>query len=382
MIEPFACRASRDGRRLTFTLDGCPLAHFDFALPDAGDLCANLDDQEYRVAQGPCEVSLRHDDEDGWRTVVTVDNVGTESVALLPVGVGVTAEPGWAGWTWASDLEGIVVVAPLAQDTPSLVVRITGFVRVASAVPVFAPQDRRPDPMLPEAYAALHLVSPTGSLRAGSRVRTTLSFLRADEPGEAGQFLPAWLPDLVRDGLDEIVFDTPDQAVVGGVGVTVATVGNVALVTAAPGHREIAFHDARGVRRLRASFAPDLAGAWLGELAAELMRTRPSATSSAAATVVAGALVRGLEQDRDQTLDWLERVDWAERGDLLALGVGAALAAWNHDRHLAVDVLAAAGVLPPGPGRGLVLRRCGRAAARVGAEGIEPSDVLAQLRPG
>lgn len=350
MTAAFHYRTAADGRRVVVTHGGREVSRFDFALPDAprGPVTAGVD---YRV---------EHDDLDGdWRTLITVDNLDAESRALLPVGVGITVAPGWAGWTWASDLEGIVWVAPLKESAPTLLVRLSGFVRVASTVPVFAPVDRRPDPQLPGAYAALHLANPTGSLRGAARSRTTLSFAAIDSPRLAGQFLPGWLPDLVCEGDDEIVFNTPDQAVVGGPGVTIDIAGNAALVTALPGHGEIAFHDVRGVRRLRASFAPVLRHSWLGDLATDLMRVRPSAATSAAAAVVVQVLTQGAAADRDQTLDWLERVDWLDRGDLLAVSVAQRLAAWNRDPQLASDAWVAACALPPGPGRGFLLSDCG-----------------------
>lgn len=369
MTDGFTFAASDDGRRLTVSWSGLEIARFDFAVPTSDAGAPAVDTEGTRIVAGDLAVALTHDDLAGdWRTLLTIDNLGDESVPLPPVGVGITVAAGWSGWTWASDIEGFVVVTPLFDpETPTLLVRLAGFVRAISTVPVFAPFERRPDPTLPAAYSALHLANPTGSLRGSARTRTSLTFSAVSDPEAAGQYLPRWLPNLVRNDDDEIVFDTPDQAVVGGPGVTVDTLGNSALVTAETGHREIAFHDVAGVRRLRASFAPQARDPWLGDLAAGITRTRPSAATSAAALVVVGALGRGVVQDRHHALDWLERVDWLERGDLLALTVAASLARGSHDVALALDATRAAQEFPPGPGQAMTLTTCTSALISAGS---------------
>lgn len=369
----FQYEESDGGRRLHIGWAGEEMARLDFVVPER----LSADDSD------PLETSLHHDDVAGnWRTLVTVDNHGPDAVALPPVGVGITVSPEWSGWTWTTDVEGFLVVTPLLQEAPTLLVRISGFVRESSAVPVFTAAERRPDPGLPRTYTALHLANPTGSLKASARTRTTLVFSSVAGPEAAGQVLPRWLPDLVRDERDEIVFDTPDQAVVGGPGVTVATLGNSALVTGDAGHREVAFHDLAGVHRLRATFAPAARGPWLGEQAAIIMSGRPSAASSGGGVVVAQALAAGVARDRSGALDWLERVDWLARGDLLALSVAATLAELNHDRTQARDAEQAARGLEPGPGRSIILAACSRAAVRTGAAGGDLEAYLASFVPG
>lgn len=371
MTGAFDYRVEHEGRRLLVTWGTDEVARFEFAVPGDGGTYDAFEG-ELATQVGPLAVTLRHDPlDEGWRSLVTVDNLAEEPVALAPVGMGVTVRKGWVGSLWTTDLEGLVVVSHQWANGPSLVVRLSGFARAASSVPVFTPQDRRPDPSLPSSYAALHLANPTGSLRGAARTRTSLTFLTAGSREYAEQFLPAWLPELVVDERDEIVFNTPDQAVVGGPGVTVQTLGNAAVVTGEAGHREIAFHDVLGVRRLRASFAPDAKGPWLGEVAAGLMRTRPSAAPSPSGAIIAAALNHGVAQDPSATLDWLERVDWLDRDDVHAMSVSATLALWNRDRRLAEDTWSAAQTLPAVRGTGMVLSHCAAAMVHVG--GVDPA---------
>lgn len=398
----FAYRVETDGLRLVVSADSGVVATFDFALPQNDETDLDLLSERSRAGStvhsragrggsdtradpeedgddgrgvpsteiSEWRTSIDHrPDGDGWLTAVRLDNLSAQTRALPPVGVGITVGDGWAGWSWASDVQGLILLSPCAGElavgaasvappgigappagatvveAPGgepdagadevLVVRVRGFCRVAASQPVFAPASRHVDPALPVAYGVLHLANPTGSVAGFGRAASVLEFDTLESLGDAAGLLPDWLPELVVGEGEEIVFDTPDWAVVPGPDSSLTRDDTSMVLIAAAGHREVAIHATQGIHRLRATFAPGL-GDLLSDVADPLLGRRPAALPSSAAVVVAGALLLS-DADADRALDWLEREDWLARGDVFGCAAAALLAGQTGDAALARD---------------------------------------------
>lgn len=367
MTWPFACQVDGGGRWLRITRGDASVALVAFGMPGDPVPGWQPDDTDARLtSDGTFTARLRHlDDEDGWTTIVSLDNEADVERALPPLGMAVTVASGWAGWSWTSDTEGFLAVAPADAAGPVLLVRVArGFVRASSQRPVFTPRDRvsgaAGDPV-----AAFHLAHPTGSLRAHGRHQTTLEFSALDRLSDAAGVLPAWLPDLVIAPGDDLVVRTPDMALVPGPGVELATADTTSVMSARPGHREVAVHGVRGVQRLRATFAP-AAQPLVADLVEGLRSRRPSAMPSSAAAVVAGGLARRWVRDASGALDWLEREDWLARGDVWAPAIAAMVATETHDEDLLRAACEACVETDAGAGAQLVATRCWLATLRMG----------------
>lgn len=377
MSWPFACEVTGGGRGLLVSHGSAAVAEFAFGLP--GEPVAGWvptgGDARITVTDG-FSARLRHTPDDaGWTTVVSVDNTSDAPRALPPLGVAVTVANGWAGWSWAGDVEGFCTIAPADGPGDTLLVRVRrGLWRAAASVPAFAPADRRGDGLGP-GVAAFHLADPEGTLPAHGRHATTLEFSAVATPDAAADTLPSWLPRLVLAGGEEAHLRTPDHGIVPGDGVGMTTLDGGVLLTGSPGHRRVAVHGVRGVHRLCVTWTPPVA-TLLGEMAGELLRRRPSATASASAAVVAAALARRAVPDAAAALDWLERVDWPARGDLWGPAVAGVVASETHDADLVGDACDALLAAPHRPGAGIVGMRLWLATLRAGLAPLDWSRVL------
>lgn len=295
---------------------------------------------------------------------LTLDNRAGQDRPTPPLGLAVTTAPGWAGWAWASDTEGFLLVSPVTGDgrrRPTLALRLRqGFLRAAQDRPAFT-SEPRPDalfgaPALPPGCAAFHLADPRGAVGPHRAHHVVLALSALARPDDAAAFLPDWLPELVSSAGDEVRFATPDLAIVPGRDASMVTDDTAVAVTSSSGHREVAVHGVRGVQRLRVSWVPS-APQFLTDLSHALASRRPSAVSSATGVVVAEALARRAVIDPDPILDWLEREDWLAREDLFGVGVAAVLAVETHDERLLADAWRVLGALPVRRGHGLVTMR-------------------------
>lgn len=374
MSWPFTCVVTGGGRGLLVRHGRTPVAEFAFGLPGEGVAGFIPDDEEVRFTRTDTfDARLRHTpDERGWTTTVTLDNTTASETALPPVGVAVTPASGWVGWSWTSDTEGFVTVAPAAGEGATLLVSVRrGFFRAAQTAPVFLAADRRGDG-IGAGVAAFHLAHPTGSLRPHGRLATTVEFSAVAGPEAAAAALPNWLPDLVVRPADELVLRTPDLGLAPGPGVEMTTIGTDALLVGDPGHREVTVHGVRGVQRLRASFTPEPARL-LSELVSEVTAKRPSGCASATAAVVAGALARRLVPDSERALDWLEREDWLAREDVLGPAVVGVVANETRDAALLEAACEAALEVPYAPGLAVVGTRLWLGTLRAG---LPPFDLV------
>ena len=375
MSWPFSCTVIGGGRGLLVRRGPASIAEFAFGLPGEPVEGWEPDDADARLTLTDAFTArLRHQpDDEGWVTTVSLDNTSDDTQALPPLGVAVSVAPGWVGWSWSTDVEGFLVVAPADGPGECLLVSVRrGFWRAAASVPVFTPADRRGD-ALGAGVAAFHLAHPTGSLRAYGRHQTTLEFSAITVPDAAAATLPPWLPELVVAPGDELVLHTPDQAIVPGPGVQVTETDSGAVLLGSAGQREVAVHGVRGVQRLRMTCAPALP-ALVGELAGEAMRTRPSGVASASAAVVASGLARRVVVDASAALDWLEREDWLARGDLWGPAIAGVVANETHDAGLVEDACAALLAADPLPGMGIIGSRLWLATLRAG---LPPFDLMA-----
>ncbi|MDN5570324.1 MAG: hypothetical protein L0G22_03540 [Propionibacteriaceae bacterium] len=375
MSWPFACQVTGGGRGLLLRRGSAPVVEFAFGLP--GDPVAGFepDDEEVRFTRTDAfDARLRHTPDDtGWTTTVTLDNTTATEQALPPLGVAVTPASGWAAWSWTSDTEGFVVVAPASGGEPCLLVGVRrGFLRAAQTAPVFLATDRRGDGLGP-GVAAFHLAHPTGALRGHGRHATTLEFSAIAEPDAAASALPAWLPNLVVRPGDELLLQTPDLGLTPGPGVELTTLGTDALLTAEPGHREVTVHGVRGVQRLRVSFTPDVP-ALVADLVADITGRRPSACAPASAAVVAGALARRWTTDPERTLDWLEREDWLAREGVFGPAIAGVIANETRDAALLEAACEVVTALPYQPGLAVVGTRLWLGTMRAG---LPPFDLVA-----
>lgn len=363
MTGGFTLRPEREGRRLLLAGPDGPVAALDFGVPGPVIPGFEPDADEILHTRTPdLDARVRvFNDLGAWSIFVSVDNLLDQPREQPPLGVAVTVFEGWAGWSWTSDTQGFIALAPGVGSGTALVLRLRqGFLRAAQSRPAFTDEVRQtraagPAP-LPPGCAAFHLALPGSALGAHRRQQVVLQLDVVEGLDAVGALLPGWLPRLVEPEGTEIQFVTPDRAVVPGQGVEEATVGASAVVLGHAGHREVALHDVRGVQRLRVTWVPELSN-FLAELAAALTSRRPSAVSTASAVVVAEALARGVVVDEDPIVDWLEREDWLARGDLLGIAVAVFLAAHTGDAALAADARTALACREVEPGYGFVAMR-------------------------
>lgn len=373
----FTCSVTGGGRGLLVRRGPGRVVEFAFGLPGEPVAGWEPDETEARLTSADSFFArLRHViDDDGWTTAVTLDNTADVERALPPLGMAVTVAPGWAGWSWTSDTEGFVLVAPVGAAGPLLVARVRqGFLRAASERPAFVALDRRGE-SLGEGVAAFHLAHPTGSLRAFGRHQTTLEFSELPDAAAAAGLLPGWLPDLVVSPNDELRLNTPDLAVVPGPGVRMGSEDTTTVLVGEPGHREVAVHGVRGVQRLRVTYRPGLEP-FLADLVTALKSKRPSAVPSATAAVIACALARRAVLDPENVLDWLEREDWLARRDLFGIAVAVVVAAETHDEALLGQAAEALVAVGDQTGRGIVATRCWLATLALGMPPIDLTPLL------
>lgn len=345
---------------LPFAPDGVPVATFRFGLegePPAG--WTPDDDELLRWSTPTLDARLRvFADVDAWSVFLTLDSRVEEDQPLPLAGVAVTAAPGWTGWSWTSDTDGLLTLAPTDAEGPVWVIRLTqGALRAVPSLPVFTDEPRPQalfgsTPLAP-GTGAFHLTPPGGVLGAHRRFQTTLRVERVASLAAVGPLLPAWLPDLVAPAGDLVELVGADRAVVSSRTRPVATDGERSRVGGSAGHGDVLVHGVKGVQRLRVSFVPGAQSLLVG-LVEVLKARRPSVVPTASAVVVSEALVRSAAVEPDAVVDWLEREDWLARGDLLGVVVAANLAATTHDCALVADAARALSGRVVGPGYGLV----------------------------
>ena len=85
-------RVTAGGRGLAVTGDGAPLAEFAFGLPAGERVTALFDELDgLRHTEGSWEACLRHfPSDDGWSSVLSLDNRSPDEQPLPPLGVAVT----------------------------------------------------------------------------------------------------------------------------------------------------------------------------------------------------------------------------------------------------------------------------------------------------
>ena len=351
-----------DGRGLTLSdAGGGVLGTLTFAIP--GDAVPGWvpDEEDWLLADaGGVRSRLRAEWRPDAATVqLTVDNLGSDPVELPYLGLGVVAGPCAAGWSWTSDLDGTITLVDAASAAGGVRVSLRrGFLRAAADLPVFA--DEGGAEGLPglgteeSGRGAFHLAPPGGRLGAFRRHEVVLEVAPLRSLEDAAALLPPWLPSTTPGPGEDVALHLPDEAVVPGPQVEEETDDEVVHLVGRPGHREVAIHGPRGVRRLRLSWCPSR-----GELATAVaqaaIRRRPQRASDAAGVIVIEALRRDLVPDAEEALDWLEQVDWLDRDTLLADAVAGLLAATQQERRqldAAWDFLARR---PVQPGYGLVV---------------------------
>lgn len=368
-VNNFTYSAIGGGRGLQVRHGGQGVADFVFGLPEG----SRLDSDDVSVAVGEVGVLLRQRGSgDRWLSEIVLDNSAADEVKLPDVDMVVRVEQGWTGWSWTAGAEGFLVVAPESGDGEPLLVRLRqGFLRACAPVPAFASHGDALGP----GSAAFALTS--GSLRGFGRCVTTLEFGPIPDLDAAGAAIPSWVPGLVVAPGDEVRFEAPDQALVVGPGVSVVECDGASLVTALPGHRELAVHGPRGITRLLATFTPEL-DALAAEVAAGLVRLRPAALQTTAAAVVAAALSRRAIADPDAALDWLEGEDWLAREDQFGPLVATTIAAETRDRALGEAAMTAIVERRFGRGDGLIASWAWLGALRLGIAPLDLSRVLAR----
>lgn len=373
----FTCTVSGGGRGLLVRRGTASVAELVFGLPGEPVDGGEPDGTEARLTRDETTtVRLRHiGDPDGWTTVVSLDNTDAAERPLPPLGMVVGAHDGWSGWSWASDTEGFVLLAPRDAPGPALLVRLRqGFLRSASGLRALTPLDRRGD-ALGDGVGAFHLADPTGSIRPYGRHQTTLEFEEVADAAAVRGLLPAWLPELVVPPGDDLRIEEPDLAVVPGARVRMSTQDTTSVLLAEPGHRDLAVHGVRGVQRLASTFVPAVEP-FLADVTAALKSKRPSALPSATGAVIASALSRRAVADPEAVLDWLEREDWLARGDIFGPAIAAVIATETHDEALLGAACEAVSGAEPEVGLGIVATRCWLATLRMGMPPLDLTRVF------
>jgi len=291
---------------------------------------------------------------------VTVDNLRAEPVELPYLGLGVSLGDGYAGWSWTSDLQGLIAIASATDAGGGVLIRLRrGFLREVGEVPVFTDEPRPGSLTGPRqdlaGCGAFHLSRPGALLGGHRRHAVALEITPLDVLDAASAALPSWLPDVVVPAGTSIDLSLPDQAIVPGDGVSCTLVDTDVAVTGQPGHRTVAVHG-RGVERLRLTWFPHVREL-LPPLVDAVTRRRPARVSDAAGFLVADAVARGLAPDRERALDWLEQVDWLERDSLLADATAGVLAVLLAERRQLDEVWRMLGRRAVTVGYGLVVMR-------------------------
>ncbi|HRL50214.1 MAG TPA: hypothetical protein PLK46_07410 [Propioniciclava sp.] len=379
MSDAFAWRWSGGGRGLRVTSGGEDVCEVTFGIPEgpeAGVSHEVEDEVSYAVGEIGFRLSVR-DLVGDWAVELALDNRSDETQAAPPLGMVVRVAPGWTGWSWTAESDGFLVISREEGDRPSLLIRLRqGFLRESSPSPRFSPSGRRAEALEPN-MAAFFLANPTGSLRPFARHVTRLEFGPIDRLEQARAAMPGWVPELIARPGDAIRFDTPDQALVPGHGVTVASDDIAGVATAAAGHREIAVHGARGVTRLRPTFEPD-PRVLAAEVVAPLLGRRPGGLPTASGAVVAAALSRRVVADPNAALDWLEQEDWLAREDQFAPLVALAVAVETHDEALGIAALDVLARRRFGAGDGLIASWAWVAGLQMGVAPLDLSAILAK----
>ena len=373
----FTCSVTGGGRGLLVRRGSSSVVELVFGLPGEPVEGWEPDDTEARLTRdGSATVRLRHiGDPDGWTTVISLDNTDGVERALPPLGMVVTVHDAWTGWSWASDIEGFVLLAPRDAPGPALLVRVRqGFLRSASGLRALTPLDRRGD-ALADGVALFHLANPDGSVRPHGRHQTTLEFEQVADAAAVRGLLPAWLPELVVAPGDDLHLAEPDRAVVPGPGVRMVTHDTTSVLLADPGHRELALHGVRGVQRLGVTFVPQLEP-FLAERVGAWKSKRPSSLPSATGAVIAAALARRAVADPEAALDWLEREDWIARGDVFGPAIAAVIATETHDEALLEAACEAVLGADADVGLGIVATRCWLATLRLGMPPLDLTRVF------
>jgi hypothetical protein len=336
---------------------GSPLVVLTIAVPgepvmDGEDLLLEADGVRSR---------LRVESDGAALTIaVTVDNLQAEPVELRYLGVGVSLGDGYAGWSWTSDLAGVIAVVSATDAGGGVLIRLRrGFLREVGELPVFTDEPRpgaltstRED--LP-GRGAFHLSRPGAILGGHRRHAVALEVTALDDLGAVSAALPSWLPDVIVSAGTSVDLSLPDHAVVPGDGVDCTLVDTDVSLTGLPGHRMVAIQG-RGVERLRLTWFPHVSDL-LPPLVDAVTRRRPARVSDAAGFLVVDAVARGLAPDRERALDWLERVDWLDRDSLLADATAGLLAVLLAERRQLDEVWRMLGRRKVTAGYGLVVMR-------------------------
>lgn len=329
-----------DRRGLTLTdAAGRRVATVWFAVPGEVVEGWEADDGEWLLTRaGGVQVRLRADwSPDAVTLHLTVDNQTAEPVELPYLGLGVRVGSGTVGWSWASDLDGIITLVSGVSGEGGVRLRLQrGFLRAAGELPVYA--DESTEEALPGlaladgGQGAFHLGPPAGRLGAFRRHEVVLDLAPLGRLEDASVLLPPWLPPAVAEADEDLAISLPDEAVVPGSQVEDETEDDTVHLVGRPGHREVRVHGPRGVRRVRLAWCPTRAQL-LTALGESLPRRRPQRASDAAGVVVVEALRRGFVADADRALDWLDQVDWLDRDTLLADAAAGLLAATQRERR-------------------------------------------------
>lgn len=360
---------------------GAGLATLRFAVPGTPVAEWEPDDEEIALLRAEGLLSrVRMVREPGSVSVsLTVDNTSDAPVELPFLGFAVSVEPGWSGWTWGTELEGFVVVASTRGPGACVLVRLKrGFLRPVAQDTCFVAEASgsllEPAPADRSAF----LLSPPGALLgAHRRHEVLLEISIVDDLDAVAASLPPWLPETIAQVGDDITVALPDEAMVGGDGVSVSVVDTVSVVTLrSPGHRELVIHGPRGSRVLPLDAAPPLEDV-VADLVGQLLTRRPQRLGEAAGFVVADALARRLAPDPERAFDWLDAVDWLDRDALLGdatAGLAASLQGETLQVQATWNLL---GRRPVTPGYGLVVMRLWLAS--LAASGTPPPEALALL---
>lgn len=302
---------------LVFKLDGEIVAGF---VPDDEQLWIGQNEQ--------CLSRLGLDwGESNWTMLAEIEN--RQPTCWAKKSMELTAQLGdnYAGWFWASGVDGVLVITPNNQVGPSLVVQLVRGHWAPLLRPAFVPSSYFVSPQRQRFGMRDH----TGIIELASYRREQVKLrIQTLDSGPTAALMPHWLPELIVPSDTELEFRDPDQAIQPYQPVTVEVHDEGSTVNGPDGHQEVLAYDARGVHEIQLTWVPQL-HSLLSSLAAAVLVESPQTMTSAAGLIVAEALNRRIVDDRDVAVDWLERVDWLAYDDLLGIAVTAQLARYNSD---------------------------------------------------
>lgn len=254
----------------------------------------------------------------------TLTNTTEHMVTLDRVDIHVAGRQGWEVWCWAATNQGFLA---LSSRSRTEVVRLRrGFLALGDD-------------------AVVSLVPDGVTLASGARYRWEGEVSTCDSLADAGQWLPAWLPETVVSEGSLVRIGLVDHAVSAGEDVLVTTDGEGTSLEGTPGTHVVRVAGAHGVTSLEMTWMPS----WASVLESIRQKTcsRPAREASDAESLLVVLSVDAVHHDGDDAIEWLESHDWLERGTAWGAAVAGLLGVLTDDMCLVEQAEDELALCPP-----------------------------------